>query len=107
MIAKSFMFSPVKMLLRENDVEFKRNDYATNWVGARMTLVIAVPILKVMFLEGSVLEEWVRSSAFWCGTEKTGWTCHRNVDHPIVYELLLANEYKLVMDYCKKLAKID
>ena len=107
MIAKSFMFSPVKMILNTTGVEFRRNDYYTDWQGARMSLVLAVPNLIIAFLEGSILEERARSSAFWCGTEKIGWTSYRNVDHPIVYELLLANEYMLIIDYCKKLAKID
>ena len=103
MVAKSFMFSPVRIISVPISIAITRGDYIIEWfiTGTRY-LTLGTPVLRVMFMRVPGLNWW-----FWCGREGSGWTCHQGVDHPIVYELLLANEYRLIIDYCKKLAKID
>ena len=95
MVAKSFMFSPVKMLLRENDVEFKRNDYYTLY--RQRTLELGQPDLQIMFTNN------IDRSEFFCSCWNGGWINYDVTHHPIIYELLLAYEYKLIMDYWKKI----
>jgi hypothetical protein len=104
MITRSFVFSPIMMLLSSTSVEIKRNDYVTTWFSDRsMYLTLSTPVLKVLFMRWTGVVKF----GFYCGTEGGGWLSYKDIDHPNVYELLLAHEYKLVMDYCKKLRKFD
>lgn len=104
MINRSFVFSPVKMISSLTTVVIKRDDYITTWCSNRsMYLTLSTPVLKVLFMRWTGVVKF----GFYCGNEGGGWLSYKDIDHPDVYELLLAHEYKLVMDYCKKLRKID